>query len=141
MTVQPDFWIKGRLPPAPEFAVHCLIADTLRRSLSPGWIWFHVPNGEKRPARIDKRGRRISKEGGRLKRMGVLPGVSDFLLIAPPSARLYALELKRRGETPSEDQRLFLRAVRAAGGAAEWVDSFDGAIAVLKSWNAVRIAA
>lgn len=128
-----------KLAPAKEFAVHCLIADSLRHGISPGWIWFHCPNGGERPAFINAKGRRVSAEGGRLQRMGVKPGVSDFLLIAPPHARFYALELKRRGETPDDDQLAFLADVEAAGGAVAWVDTFDKAIAQLTAWGAIRV--
>jgi hypothetical protein len=125
-------------PPAPEFAVHCMIADTLRRWAAPGWVWFHVPNGGERPAFVNKHGKRISVEGGRLQRMGARRGVSDFVLVAPAQGRLHALELKRRGEEPDDDQVAFLEAVRAAGGIAEWCDSYEAAIGILKRWGALK---
>jgi len=121
---------RRRAPPALEFAVHCLIADLLRVSISPGWLWWHTPNGEARS----------KATAGRLKRMGVKPGVSDFLLVGPPYARLHALELKRSGYAPTADQNRFLQCIVDAGGVAEWVDSFDAAVRVLKSWGAVRVA-
>lgn len=127
-----------RAPPASEFAVHCMVADTLRRWASPGWIWFHPPNGGARPAFVTSKGRRVSSEGERLARMGVKPGVSDIILIAPAGGRLHALELKKRGEEPDEAQVAFLEAVRAAGGQAEWTDSYQGALEILKGWGAVR---
>jgi len=129
-----------KAPPASEFATHCAIADTLRVSLSRGWLWWHTPNGGARPAFVNKHGRRISVEGGKLARMGTRKGVSDFLLIGPPAARLHALELKARGETPDDDQVAFLEAVEAAGGVAAWCDSYDRAISLLKSWGAVRVS-
>jgi hypothetical protein len=127
---QPDLFTKRvrRPPPAPEIAVHCLIADTLRLAITPGWIWFHVPNG----------GWRTKAEAGKFKRMGVKVGVSDFILVAPAGARLHALELKRWGEVPTEPQNAFLELVRAAGGRAEWADSFDRAIEVLMMWGALQ---
>jgi hypothetical protein len=130
---------RGRKPPpAPEFAVHCMVADTLRRWASPGWVWFHPPNGGERPAFVNRHGKRISVEGGRLQRMGARPGVSDFLLVAPAGGRLHALELKRRGDRPDEAQTAFLEAVRAAGGISAWTDSYQGAIEILKGWGALR---
>ena len=116
-------------PPALEFATHCMVADLLRLSLTRGWIFFHVGNGERRDAIT----------GARLKRLGVLPGVSDFLLIGPPAGQVRALELKRRGEKPTLAQTAFLEAVRLAGGDAEWVDSYEAAVAVLRRWGAVRL--
>lgn len=121
-----------------EFRLHCAVADTLRRSLSPGWIWFHVPNGGARQKKITADGRVVSIEGGRLKRMGVRPGVSDIVLIGPPNGRVHVLELKRFGEEPDCDQWPFLSEVKAAGGKAGWADTYDGAIALLTRWGALR---
>jgi hypothetical protein len=117
-----------KMPAAKEFDVHCVIADTLRLGLAPGWMWFHCPNGELRS----------KATAGRLKRMGVKPGVADFLLVGPPFATLHALELKRRGERPQDVQLAFLEAVTLTGGRSAWVDSFDGAMAVLRDWGAVK---
>ena len=116
-----------KAPPALEFRVHVLIADTLGRWCAPGWWWGHYPAGENRDPIT----------GARLKRMGTKPGVSDFLLIAPPAARLHALELKREGEKPNPNQIAFLAAVEAAGGRSAWVDNYMSAIEVLCSWGAL----
>jgi hypothetical protein len=131
ITAQRDLFGKRqrKLPPAPEFKVHCMVADALRVSIQPGWLWFHVPNGEYRSERT----------GERLKRMGVKPGVSDILLIAPPAGLLHALELKRRGEKPNYLQTAFLEAVVRAGGMAGYADTFDGAMTILMGWGAVRL--
>jgi hypothetical protein len=119
---------RGKRPPAPsEFAVHCAIADTLKRWIAPGWCAFHVPNGEKRD----------EATAGRLKRMLTMPGVSDFILFGPPHASIHALELKRRGIRPTLAQASFLQAVRSAGGYAVWVDSYDEAIDALIGWGAL----
>lgn len=117
-----------RAPSAYEIAVHCMIADTLRLSLSAGWIWWHTPNG----------GLRNKVEAAKMVRMGVLPGVSDFLLVGPPAGRLHALELKRQGVKPTDEQDQFLALLRAAGGIADWVDNYDDALNVLRGWGAVR---
>jgi hypothetical protein len=119
-----------KLPPAKEFATHCAVADLLRVSLSPGWIWFHYPAGENRDART----------GARLKRMGTKAGVADFLFISPPNGLFHALELKRGNLKPTPEQLEFLHQVKAAGGKANWCNSFDGAVAVLKHWGALRVA-
>src|SRR6185436_8224446 len=38
---------RGTQPPPPkEFALHCMVADTVRRWILPGWIWTHFPAGE-----------------------------------------------------------------------------------------------
>src|SRR5262245_5792329 len=72
-------------PPPPEFNLHCLVADTLRRWATPGWLWTHFPAGELRQPIT----------AARLQRMGVQRGWPDFLLLAP-GGRPHALELKRR---------------------------------------------
>lgn len=126
---------RTKRPPASEFATHCAIADTLRRFVAPGWLWFHVPNGELRP----------DGAGARLKRMGTRPGVADLLLVAPPQGRLHALELKQLGKKPTPAQAAFLADLSACGGIAAWVDGYKPAIEQLKAWGAlkttVRVAA
>jgi hypothetical protein len=117
-----------RPPPAPERQLHIAVADVIRWSKAPGWIVFHPANGELR----------TEETGALLKRMLVLPGVSDFILLGPGPA-VCALELKRRPNKPTEAQTAFLEAVRAIGGHAEWTDSYDRAIEILKGWGAVRV--
>jgi hypothetical protein len=119
-----------KLKPAKEIAVHAMIADTLKLALTPGWLWWHTPNG----------GYALGKAtAGQLQRMGVKAGVSDFILVSPPAGRVHALELKRRGVKPSMAQVAFLASVRGAGGLAEWVDDFDQAMLVLRRWGAIRV--
>src|SRR5262245_36861290 len=110
--------VRRRRPSPEEFRLHCAIADTLRRSLAPRWIWLHCPNGAERPKKTTADGRTYSPEGSRLKRMGVRPGASDIFLIAPPAGRFHALEIKKRGEEPSDEQMDFLRDVKRTGGKA-----------------------
>ncbi|MET0653679.1 MAG: hypothetical protein ABWY63_14305 [Hyphomicrobiaceae bacterium] len=126
---------RGVKAPSPtEFAVHVSIADTLNRWICPGWLWFHPPNGGERAAKVIA-GRRVSIEGGRLQRMGVKPGVSDFVFVRPPDGRFHALELKRRGHKPTPAQTLFGTMVRNAGGQWHWVDCYPDAIAILQQWG------
>lgn len=119
----------GVKPTGPtEFQIHCAVADTLRVGLAPGWMWMHPANGELRNIAT----------AGRLKRMGVKPGASDILLHKAPHAQLHALELKRKGENPSHVQLMYMSDVKAIGGKADWADSVDGALDVLKGWGALR---
>lgn len=122
----------------PELEVHFMIADALSYGIEPGWFWWHTPNGGERVAFINAKGKRVSPEAARLKRMGVKPGISDFLLLSP-TGDLHALELKREGKIPTVDQLYFLRIVDRSGGQAAWVDNFDDAMSVLKNWGALRI--
>ena len=69
---------RGTMPPPPlEFALHCAVADTVRRWILPGWIWTHFPAGEARPSEII-RGKRVSLTGARLQRMGLNTSFPDF---------------------------------------------------------------
>lgn len=120
-----------------EFEIHCVIADYLRAGLSSKWVWFHPPNGGERSANFVN-GKRVSFEGGRLKRMGARPGVSDIVLFAPPQAQAHVLEIKRKGETPSDAQYAFMNETEMSGGVAAWVDNVDDALAVLRRWGAVK---
>jgi len=129
---------RGIKPRGPsEFEIHCCVTDYLRAGLAPGWTWFHVPNGGERPAFINSKGRRVSPEGGRLKRMGVKDGVSDILLVKAPAAQLHALELKRGGEEPTDEQYNFMNEVIALGGVATWADSVEAAFRILTDWGAI----
>jgi hypothetical protein len=126
-----------KAPPPLEFNVHVAIADTLRRWVSPGWLWMHVPNGEERPSKIDAKGRRYSPAADRLKRMGARDGVADFILIGPPTATVFAYELKRQGKRPTETQMQFGAEIIAAGGYWAWGDTYDHAIATFQEWGAL----
>lgn len=128
---QRDLFTKRvRTPKAePEFKLHVAVAKLLKVSLSPGWTWWHTPNGEYRTAAT----------GGRLKAMGVKQGVSDIILVGPPGGRVHALELKRRGEHPTGPQTAFLALVRLAGGQSDCADNLDDVISILKGWGAVRV--
>ena len=129
---------KGKLPPGPsEFQIHCAVADYLRHGLAPGWGWFHCPNGGERPAAFVK-GKRVSFEGSRLQRMGVKPGVSDILLVKAPHARLHALELKAKGEKPTEAQDEWMQRQQVLGARVAWADSVDDALEILREWGAIR---
>ena len=114
-------------PPAPEFSLHCMIADTLDRWLSPGWKFNHIAAGELRS--------KIT--AARLKRMGVKPGWSDFICLSP-SGKAHFLELKRRGERLSDAQSEFGNWCLDHGYPFECCDNFDAALAVLKRWGAVK---
>jgi hypothetical protein len=99
--------VRARREAAPrpkEIGLHMAVADLLRRFARPEWRWTHFPAGEHRDVRV----------AAKLKAMGVQRGWPDFVLL-DPSGRLHALELKRRGETLTDDQDTF-RAWCAAGG-------------------------
>jgi hypothetical protein len=70
--------------------------------------------------------------------MGQRKGASDLLLAGPPHGTLHALEIKKRGEHLTDEQEQFLKEVLAAGGKADWADSVDAALAILKMWGCLR---
>lgn len=109
-----------------ENSLHHFVADLLR--ISSRALWFHVPNGE----------RRDSRTGAKLKRMGVRPGVADFLFVAPPHGRLLALELKAPKEGRlTESQKQFRRDLEGAGGEFAIARSPEEAIEQLKRWEII----
>jgi len=120
---------RGSLPPpAPEFRIQCMIADTLRNFGHPDWQCNHFPAGELRSA----------STGARLKRMGLRPGWPDFICISP-AGMPHFLEVKRKGGRMTPAQKAF----------AEWcvsrplvchavVYSYREAREVLLAWGALR---
>jgi hypothetical protein len=78
-----------------ETRLHCAAVDYMRR-VCPDCLTWHAANGGKR-----------SKETARLmKRLGVLPGVFDLVVLAP-GPRTFFLEAKTDKGKLSEDQQWF----------------------------------
>lgn len=120
---------RGTKPkPVLEFRSHVMVADALKIGAAPGWVWSHFPSGEKRDP----------KTAGRLKRMGVMPGWPDFLLISP-QGRLHGLELKRGPAPQTDHQKRFGEAMAARGVPYAVARSFSEAMDVLTDWGAVRL--
>jgi hypothetical protein len=131
-----------RAPPPLEFALHCQVADTLRRWTSHGWIFTHLPMGEHRDA----------VTGSRLKRMGVSPGWPDFIFIPPvfpanarsredPGVppRPHFLELKRAGRGRLSEAQADFAAWCVANGCPHAVaHSYDEAVKILQAWGVLR---
>lgn len=115
-------------PPAPEFAVQCMVADTLRRFGARDWRWSHLPFGEYR----------TDATAGRLKRMGVMPGWPDFLLLSPAGTP-YFLELKRdKLGRLNDDQQDFADWCQAHGVAHAVRARFGDIVDQLQAWDALR---
>jgi hypothetical protein len=83
---------------------------------------------------------KLRDDTGRLVTYGLCVGSSDIVGVVKvecwtgatgPLGRFFALEVKRPGKTPTDDQLRFLDVVRAAGGAAAWVDNLDAAVAFI----------
>jgi hypothetical protein len=126
---------------APEFNLHVLIADIMRRWGTPGWQCTHLPFGEHRNAIT----------GARLKRMGTKRGWPDFILLAPRGGTgsilnplfigtAHFLELKRKGAQLSDEQAELGAWLMDNGYPYRVADTFDEALTILKAWGAVRVS-
>ena len=104
------------------------VAKLLRDYGRPEWLWFHVPNGEKRDARA----------GAKLRAMGVRPGMPDLALVSP-TGLLHALELKRIGESLTDDQRDFEAWCNASDVPHVVAYTIEEVLAALDHWGALRI--
>jgi len=116
-----------RPPSAKEFALHCMVADTVRRFILPGWVFTHIASGEKRDM----------VTAVRLKRMGVAPGWPDLMFFHDEGCVCF-LELKRRGGRQTEAQAAIAEFLRDAGHQYNCVDNFNDAVSTLKAWGIVR---
>lgn len=124
---QRDFWQRvpvRRMPPALERRTHIAIADLLRATCRPDWIWSHIANGE----------HRSEQTGKLLKRMGLRRGLLDFLLISPVGAHHW-LELKRHLEPLSDEQEWFVAELRKRRVPYYVARDYDSAVRQLKAWG------
>jgi hypothetical protein len=120
-----------QVPAAPEFSMQAMLADILSKWMSRDWRYTHIPLGEYR----------ADATAARLKRMGVIAGWPDFILLSPkPRSLAHFLELKRRGGTLSDSQELFAAYCTEHGYPFACVDRFDDAVNILKQWGALRVS-
>jgi hypothetical protein len=77
------------------------------RNTYPNYLLFAVPNGEKRSISVAKR----------LKDEGVLPGMTDLVLLTPVNEHgAIFIEMKRqKGSTTSEEQKKIHKELREMG--------------------------
>ena len=123
--------VRPRKPSAPrpkEIALHMSVAELLRRFARSDWRWSHFPAGEHRDVRT----------AAKLRAMGVQRGWPDFTLF-DPNGRLHAFELKREGETLTDDQEDFQTWCIARGVPHSVSRSVDEALMVLRAWNVLRV--
>jgi hypothetical protein len=110
------------------------------------WAWpehlpfWHTPNGGKREQvrrqRADGSWYTFSPEAKKLKRMGTLSGVLDLQFLLPNGVSGF-LELKRPGESLTDEQVDFIGRARALGCPCEVAYSVEEALDILRSWLAV----
>jgi hypothetical protein len=111
-----------------ESVLHIAVANTLRAHCLPEWQWWHTPNGEARNIIT----------GARLKRYGVRRGIPDLVLINP-AGLFHGLELKRHGETLTDDQAEFQLWCIRHGIPYSVAYSLDQALAFLDALGCLRI--
>jgi hypothetical protein len=111
-----------------EIRLHLDVARVLREHCLPEWRWGHISSGELRTIQT----------AARLKRMGAPRGSPDFLLISP-CALLRCLELKRIGETLTDDQEQFRLWCSGHGIPHVVGRTFDEALAAFDRWDCLRI--
>lgn len=110
----------------PEARLQKAVVQHLKLTGVPGLVYFSVPNEGKRTAMM----------AGHLKAMGMLPGVSDLVMLC--TGQMFFLELKARGEKPTENQLLFGASAIAAGASFAWCDNIDQAITILRDWGLIK---
>jgi hypothetical protein len=112
---------------SPEAVIHRAFKQHLELRARPGLLFFHVPN----------EGRRSLQYGAELKRQGLLAGVADWILLY--QGRFHALEVKASSRSrPTPEQRVFLAAVKDAGGQAAVAYGLDECLEVANGWGLLR---
>lgn len=86
---------RERVPVPKEIKLHVPVADLLRDHCLPDWRCRHISSKAK-----------DAREGAILKKMGVVAGWPDFILVSPFGSVRF-LELKRLGEESSDEQKEF----------------------------------
>ncbi len=124
---------KPRLRRAPtvrpkEHVLHFAVAKLLRDHCRKDWQWTHIASGELR----DKR------TAGKLRNMGLQRGWHDFVLVHP-IWQLHCLELKRVGETLSDEQETFREWCITHGVPHVVAYSIDEVLVAFAEWDCLRI--
>lgn len=109
----------------PEARLQRAVCEHLRLTALPGVLYLKITNEGKRSVAL----------GAEYKRQGLKPGAADLLIVV--DGRAHFLELKTRGEEPSDVQKQFLADARDAGAYATWADNIDDALRVLVDWGAL----
>jgi hypothetical protein len=101
-----------------EEDLHLEAVVFLRYALKGVAMFWHTPNGARYdPTEVIIRGQRVSKAvlaGHELSRMGVVPGVPDFLILW--QGKLHGIDAKSRTGPLSENQKLRMSEFEQHGG-------------------------
>lgn len=111
-----------------ESEIHKAVVNQLRYRGVEGLTFWHTPNGA-------YHGRR-PWEGAEMKRNGVLPGVSDLILVR--EGKCHALELKREDGKPTKAQERFLKEMAHNGWETGLAYGLDDAIELLQGWGLIK---
>lgn len=112
-----------------EHQIQTGVVQLLAFTAKPGVFWFHPAN----------EGRRAPRSGAFLKRMGMLPGVSDLVIVLP-GGKVCFLELKAPGGEIGLHQITFAERCEATGAPYAIARSTEEAHAILTKWGALRVA-
>ena len=110
-----------------ELALHYAVAELLERCALPGVIHWHTNNSSDNP-----------RHGAKMKRMGVKPGVADFVVLTPGIKAPSFLELKSKTGRLSEPQLQFGLEVKLLGCRYEIARTLDEAAEFLTDIGAIR---
>lgn len=115
--------------PGPEEQLHRAVVQHLHFR-GARCLWWHSAN---------QRGSRKRWEMGLLKALGQRAGVPDLTFVqAGPKVRF--LELKAKGNKPTEEQRAFGMDAEMLGCDWEVADNIDRAIEILEAWGVLKVA-
>jgi hypothetical protein len=65
-------------------------------------------------------------------------GLADLIGLLAPTGRFLAVEVKRPGEQPTDEQRAFLNRVNDAGGLGIWTDDPDDMLDQIEKGRPLR---
>ena len=108
-----------------ERQLHGFTVDLLRLQAQRGVLWLHIAN----------EGVRSPRTGAYLKRMGMLAGAADFLIVVRGQAHF--LELKTAKGRQSLAQLSFQTCARAAKSAYAVCRSPEAVRVILETWGAI----
>jgi hypothetical protein len=108
-----------------EAALQRAVCQHLTLNGAPGMMFLKIANEGKRSVAM----------GAEMKRQGLKPGAADLLIIV--NGKPYFLELKRRGESPTDLQVAFGNEALDCGADYAWSDNIDDALKHLRRWGAI----
>ena len=122
-----------KLPEPSEDEIQISIVEAFGLlSSRAGFMFFHVANEAAMKARS---GKDIHGLIEHLKKMGLMPGVSDLVIVF--EGRAYFLEIKTSKGKQTKDQIAFELWARDCGAPYRLVKSFDQAITSLEDWGII----